>query len=207
MNYDKRITFGILIGGLVTFSVAHMVVIVLYILLQLKKKYLLIFIILAALGLKEMSNMDEFHFLFKRFEISDNGGFQGDNRSQQVSNYFNITNSDLILFGNYECYKRPNKECNDHGDISSSPVTPIYRGGVLIFVMQVLTHLVLISIVFRNKRLLFPMFTLTFMLLQRPYFTLISYQIMIYLLVFLSIKVSYPRMSNLKLIIKDSHAR
>lgn len=185
LNQSKLQTNIILFGGLITLSAAHIIIVIIYIFTNIKKINLLFIIIILSLFVNELSKDERFDFIFNRFVINDDGTIRGDNRTDQIYNYFNIVNNELFLLGNYKCTERPSKRCSEHGDISSSIVTPVYNGGILILGIQLITSFLLIYLFIINKNNRFSILTLFLLLLQRPYYTSPSYQLMIYIVIFL----------------------
>jgi hypothetical protein len=186
LNRKKFISWIILIGGLITLSVAHLVILLLYFLFNIRSKLTFLFFVVLALSLFQVSQMDEFDFFFERFAVQD-GRFVGDNRSNQIENFMAIVDSDILLFGDYKCHELPEKMCISHGDISSSPVSPVYYGGVVQLLVQIFTHGFLILIFLKFIKYRFVSLALTLLLLQRPYFSSFGYQLMIYIPIFLMI--------------------
>lgn len=181
----------IMLGGLVTFSLAHIIVFLLY--LGSKIKFTiksLIWLILLLTLISSLSNVvlnsDQFKFFYSRFEMSEDGKLAGDNRSNQIENFKRISSWNIFWGGDYQCHDLPTKSCVDHGDISSSVVTPMYRGGVIQLVLQIFTHVFFMFFFFRNKKLFFPVFAMSLLLLQRPFFSVIGYQFMIYIVFFIA---------------------
>ncbi|WP_429102269.1 hypothetical protein [Aeromonas veronii] len=190
MQRRASVSLGIMIGGLITFSLAHIVILVLFIFSKIKFSLKsLIGIMLASILLLSIfnlvSNSNEFNFFTARFEINDSGSLSGDNRIGQIDNFKKIFSWDIFWGGDYQCHHLQAKRCLEHGDISSSVVTPLYFGGVIQLIVQLITHIFFILAVYRNKTLFFPAFAMSLLLLQRPYFSLIGYQIMIYIVLFI----------------------
>ncbi|HFO2307891.1 TPA: O156 family O-antigen polymerase, partial [Escherichia coli] len=129
-------------------------------------------------------NNNEFDFFYNRFN-TENGTFSGDNRSMQISNYLNVVNENMFLLGDYKCHDNINQRCESHGDISSSIVTPIYKGGILQLLLQIITHAIIFWLALRERKLIFPALVLTILLLQRPFFDVVGYSVMIYYSIFL----------------------
>jgi len=127
---------------------------------------------------------EELEVLVSRFSIED-GQFAGDSRSNQVENFFAVVHPGMVLFGDAECHDRPERNCEEHGDITSSPVTPTYTGGIVALIVQLGVHAGLIVAFFRSRRFRFSALALTLLLLQRPYFEIGGYGFISFLLLFL----------------------
>jgi len=185
---NRLISFIILVGGLVTFSLAHVMVLTVYVffVFRLRLKLILLVMILPIV----IFTIDDprFEFFYERFnKNSSNAGLS--NRTVQLTNFKNVVFEDpeVLFLGDYKCHDRENKHCFEHGSISSSPITPIYQGGWFLFFIQFLTHLAILSVIIK-RQFLFPSIALTLLLLQRPYFHLLGYQFLIYLPVFFMLR-------------------
>lgn len=188
LNRDKKVTFMLLVGGMVTTSLAQLVILVLFMILNLKKHYLLLALFFLSVVTLQLYDKPEFSFFFNRFKVTENGEFKGDNRSNQVDNFMRIVTTDIVLYGNYKCLDYANRHCPTHGDISSSYVSPLYNGGLLMLFVQLLTHITFIWASLKkrlNKQVLFAAVGMSLLLLQRPYFGSVSYSLYIYLILFL----------------------
>ena len=186
LGRPARLSWLVLLGGLITLSITHMLILALYMLWRLGfARSALIAAVVAVAGAISLSSVggDELGFVADRFTVDD-GKLSGDNRSDQISNFLNVVNPEILLVGDVECQKRPERACEEHGDISSSPVTPVYRGGLLMLVVQVWTHVALIACAIRRRAFVFPVLALSLMLLQRPYFEGYGYGFFTYLLLF-----------------------
>ena len=186
LNRKKIPTYFILIGGLVTFSVTHLIIVFLYFLFNIKIIKVLFIAVPITFGVFQASNIDEFAFFFDRFVVV-NGSFSGDNRSNQIENFIAVADADILLFGDYKCHDLPEKYCSSHGDLSSSLVTPVYYGGIIQLLVQVITHSFFIYAFFKHKKYRFVSLAMSLLLMQRPYFSSLGYQLMIYIVIFLLI--------------------
>jgi len=182
-SFDKKITIFILIGGLVTLSLTHIMMTFLYLFFRSKAKYTITVIAIIGLILFSLKDVPAMGFFFDRFKVNESGKLQGDNRSKQIKNFSRIIDLDILILGNYKCDDKINKRCTNHGDISSSPVTPLYRGGISILVIQLITYFSLFILIFKNKKLIYPSVSLILLISQRPYFGEIGYQFMIYIVI------------------------
>ncbi|MCR9684645.1 hypothetical protein NB600_02250 [Vibrio antiquarius] len=188
----QAITTAILCLGLITFSLMHVIVVCIYFLsiskLSLRNISILFFLCLSVLWLVISTyQMKEFSFFYDRFNFS-NGSFQGDNRTGQISNFLSVVNLDIVLFGDYACQGFNSAICSSHGDISSSPVTPLYKGGLIWFFIQLFCHVVLVISAIKYRRLSYICIILTLCLLQRPFFTDLGYQLIIFIPLFYMLK-------------------
>lgn len=185
LKMNNRLSMLLMIGGLVTLSLAHMIVAALYMITRhgsLRTTISLTVVIAVFSFLAQ--EFDNLEFLIARFAIED-GRLVGDNRSNQIDNYLDVVNSRMVLFGNTECHTRQEGSCHEHGDISSSPVTPLYLGGVFLLAVQLVTHFALVIAFLTRRNTKFSAATLSILLLQRPYFADFSYGLVIYTALFL----------------------
>ncbi|ENP6407255.1 O156 family O-antigen polymerase [Escherichia coli] len=182
----RKYNWVYLLGGMITLSLTQFIILSLYIIVKNWKNIKQILVLCFALfGLIMFTyNNNEFDFFYNRFN-TENGTFSGDNRSMQISNYLNVVNENMFLLGDYKCHDNINQRCESHGDISSSIVTPIYKGGILQLLLQIITHAIIFWLALRERKLIFPALVLTILLLQRPFFDVVGYSVMIYYSIFL----------------------
>ena len=174
-----------LVLGILTFSITHMIILLLF--LVTRYGALRTAIVLAAVLVPlvpRFQGLEELAFITDRFSVVD-GDFSGDNRSDQLTNFARIANPTIFAFGDIECQWHVDKTCEAHGDISSSPVTPVYKGGLLALLTQIAVHVGLIVAFFRRKTFRFGALAMSLLLLQRPYFEIAGYGFLTYLIVFL----------------------
>lgn len=181
---NRMLSLLILLGGLVTFSLIHVMVLAIYVFLVLSFKFKVISVLALMIVVIATFGDPRFGFFYDRFDSDgDNAGLS--NRTVQLENFYKVIADDPEVFflGDYNCHVREEKRCYEHGDISSSPVTPTYLGGIFLFMIQALTHLALLSLMLK-KRFFFPAVAMTLLLFQRPYFHLLGYQLLIFFPVF-----------------------
>lgn len=185
LKMSSRLSTFLIVGGLVTLSLAHMIVAVLYLTARygLGRVITALTLVIAVLSLLGPES-ESFDFLVARFAIED-GRLVGDNRSNQIDNFREIVNSRVLLFGNIDCHARPDGSCHEHGDISSSPVTPVYHGGIFLLAIQLATQFALAFAFFTRRSTRLSAVILSVLLLQRPYFADLSYGLTIYMTLFL----------------------
>lgn len=185
LKMNNRLSTFLILGGLVTLSLAHMIVAVLYMIARYGfGRVIVILAIVGAVFTYLTPNLDSFEFLVARFAIED-GRLAGDNRSNQIDNFIDIATYRTFLFGNIECHARPDGSCHEHGDISSSPVTPVYHGGIFLLTVQLVTQFALVIALFTRRGARLSAAILSILLLQRPYFADFSYGLIIYMTLFL----------------------
>jgi hypothetical protein len=195
LSKGKKVTLFILFGGLITLSLAHIIICVLFIITSRKYGVVFFSVVLFSGAVFVTSQMDEFSFLYNRFNVSD-GKFAGDNRSHQYSNFFKVVGNDssIYLYGNVSCFDKGVNYCAEtHGDISSSLVTPIYKAGGVAFLYQLLVNFASIFFLFSKKGRGFPLIGMMLLLAQRPFYFDPGYSLIIVLVVFIPLIVNYSR--------------
>ncbi|WP_163131656.1 hypothetical protein [Agarivorans sp. Alg241-V36] len=173
---SKKGSLAILLGGVFTFSLAHIFILLLYVIVSIRLKYSIF--LAASLMFLVFLLYDHMSFLTNRLTIE---ALLDSNRLQQLENFNRIASENIIKFGNYECSERPGSICKEHGDISSSPVTPLYIGGLLYLFIQVVTSFLFLCFVLLRKQFVFPALAMFLILLQRPFFIGFGYGLMIYI--------------------------
>lgn len=185
LRKSRRMSYFLMLGGLVTLSVTHLLITVLF--LSFCIGFLRTFAsvaVLAALLAPAALEHEELEFITSRFAIED-GQLAGDNRSNQIRNFFEVVNPKMIFLGDVACHARANQVCDEHGDITSSPVTPTYKGGIVSLLVQLTVHLTFVVIFVKSPRMRFSALAMSLLLLQRPYFEISGYGFITYLQLFL----------------------
>lgn len=195
MKRKSNLSFLIMFCGLITFSLAHVIIFILYALSKIKISIksifsAIFFSIIILLSVYYVASTAEFSFFTDRFIINKDGDISGDNRMNQLDNFERVFNWSIFWGGDYKCHDLPTKMCVSHGDISSSIVTPLYTGGVIQLFIQIVTHIVFIFMIMKNKKLFFPVLAMSLLLLQRPFFGVQGYLLMIYIIFFISLSIS-----------------
>jgi hypothetical protein len=189
----RKPSYLLLFGGLITLSLTHFVIAAIYLVIRIGIVRTAVVATAIAAALSPFAaDSDELAFFIGRFAIED-GRLVGDNRSDQIENFAAVVHPSMILFGDVECHRRPEQICEEHGDITSSPVTPTYRGGILALLVQLGVHAGLLIAMARTRRFRFGALALSLLLLQRPYFEIAGYGFLSYLLLFLMFGSHEPR--------------
>jgi hypothetical protein len=185
-------SYFMMLGGLVTFSVTHILLTMVFLAFRLgPAKTVAVVAAMLVVLVPAAATSEEFEFFFSRFEVAD-GQLAGDNRSMQIGNFLDIVSPRILLFGDVDCHSRAEGTCEEHGDISSSPVTPTYKGGILVLLVQLAVHIALIMVFFKHARFRFAALLMTLLLLQRPYFDVSGYGFLTYLMLFLMLHPLAP---------------
>lgn len=190
MGRSLKISFSILFLGMITFSLTHFLIFLIFILVKsfssIRQFLSLIVFFISFFGVVFLNLnstvIEQFDFFTKRVnteQVTEN------NRTAQLDNFSKAFSQKIFFVGNLDCLSRPERRCVEHGDISSSPVTPMYRLGLFGLTIQAITHISLIFITLFRPRLFFCTISLSLILLQRPYFTNAQYSFLIYFVFFL----------------------
>lgn len=182
---DLKNNFILLMGFITTLSLTHFLIMILYYFLIGKKVNNLALVIFSVLIFAFLTTLVDLSSFTSRFEVSSDGSLKGNNRTAQISNFSNVVNRDIVLWGNLQCTEMNN--CQLDGDISSSPVTPTYVNGLAGLMFQTTTHFFLIIAailafvyVKRPSYIIFVTIALSLLLLQRPYFFSKGYALMVF---------------------------
>jgi len=177
----------------VAFSLAHILVTVIYFLFRIGALKTAALVAAVLIPLAQLAiQVGKLEFLVSRFSITDEQ-MAGDNRSNQLENFFAVVHPGMLLFGDAECHFRPDRSCDEHGDISSSPATPTYRGGIVALMVQLGAHIGLILAFIRKRPFRLSALTLILLLLQRPFSEFSGYGYITFLLLFLMLNGRAPR--------------
>lgn len=190
LKQNSTTTFLIILGGLITLSLSHVLILLVFLATKVEKKYYLPIIAFFIVSVIFLAQQKEMSFFFNRFQVSQNGTIEGDNRSDQIKNFMKIEDEDIFLYGKYKCYDRP-ELCIKYGSIASSPVSPMYEGGILYLLIQLMTYFILLWVAYKKKAFRFAGISLFLLLLQRPYFGSAGYQLMIYIILFYCVQEIY----------------
>lgn len=184
LNKKPSLTLIILYCSIVTFSLTHFIICILFTIRLTNIKQLIfttIPIILIAISLLTTFS-EKLNFFTDRISYNT---VHENNRTAQLHNFNGalLRNENILLFGNLECLERNNSICTEDGDISSSPVTPIYRLGIIGFLIQI-SFLVLSLFNYKKPNCVFFAIVLNLILLQRPFYTSIYYSFSIFIFIY-----------------------
>jgi heme/copper-type cytochrome/quinol oxidase subunit 4 len=184
LSLDRQLSRKILLLGCVTFSVAHLIFLLVYFLFIDKKSHS-VFLVLAFAGLAitffiftDIVSLFREVF-FNRFTIVD-GEFLGDNRSSLFFNALNYIDYNVFFFGldNY-CILR-HSQCNisvyePYGD---NPLSLLVHYGLT---LSWAYYALLLYLIYRSFRGNFMSFGVFFLLLLKPYLYSFGFTIMLVL--------------------------
>lgn len=166
---NQKWSAALLFAGLVTGSLALLIVAIVYLLFKVRQRKLglVLSFLVAIIGLgivdeRILSFANE--FLLSRVELVD-GKMAGDNRTQQLVTFFEMVDWQMTLMG-----------VNSAGsafadvDVSSNPFSIYYNYGVIVWIPYVVLQLwLLYCCLFYKIHLRFSAFAIFATLLQRPY--------------------------------------
>lgn len=191
MGSRKSVSILILVLGLVTFSLMHLIVLFVYLLFSISTKGKVVVLTVLLSIIFSTINNPSFDFVYNRFKI-ENGKLSGDNRSGQIDNYLRVVDQHMFIFGNEKCFINGENICReDHGDISSNPLTPLYQGGVFILSLQVFYYILIAYSIYVNKfrkNILSSLVIIFLLSLQRPFMFTVTYTIPYFLILFITLK-------------------
>lgn len=188
---DKRTTWIMLAMGLITLSVAHVIYCVLFFLSsKIRLRGLLyalpvgLCILISAISFGEKNELyDGLDSVFlSRFEVVD-GKISGDNRSDLLTNAYNIVNDYGWLWGGAASCVYNSDTCNDiFPPFGENILSPAALTGIIVSAPYYMLLIYLLRVSVRNRQ---SLHLLGFMLLltQRPYLFSFGYSMLIVLVI------------------------
>jgi hypothetical protein len=195
LNLSPKKTWVLLLTGIITFSVAHIIYIFFYLLSKFQfkiftfkflNKILLItfFVFFTYLTLLLSGAIELVDLLFlSRFKSDNSGLFPGDNRSDFFFNAYNFIsqNPKTLIFGQ-PINENFNKIEYEYGNVGANPLMPILRWGIfgswpyyfILFYLIIQLH---------KGKFYFPALGFALILFQREFFYVVSYSLIILLIV------------------------
>ena len=209
INAPRRTTTLILIMGLITLSVAHVLFLICY-LLEISKKsifssgfkfavaFSFIFVVIYNSPFRDV--FDE--FLFSRFEVID-GRLAGDNRSALIENSINyLGNIEVLVFGlDSDCIANA-EACRQKGydQFGDNPLGPLVLGGITQFFPYYAVVVCLLGISIIKKSPI--VFGSALLLLSRNEVMSYSYSLLIMIYVILVFNLTYEYRMGQKQLLK-----
>ena len=186
LSRNKTVTWILLLLGFVTFSLAHFIFTIFYLLSEKNIKILKYLLILALIFISLISISNEFQEGFERlflyrFELVDGDNTKliaGDNRSSHFINAYKQLNLDSFIWGvDPICVLDKNKSIKLYGNMGENPLWPLMSRGILVAWPYYFIIFVYLIIGIKKKRnFLYIGFAL--LLMQRPYILDIGYALM-----------------------------
>lgn len=191
LNFNQRNTVILLFFGLITTSLALLVFLIVFIILEVKlssKKnmtWVLVASISAFLVSAGVRDTSAFYFISNRISVTDEGKIAGDNRTVLMESAFDVlkNNEVFVVFGMGPTTAEDIKSLSAiYGDFETNPLSPIVRAGLLgsIWYYIFLVYYLVNSMSSRRRLLMITIFLL---LLQRPYVMNYGYSMMLLLVV------------------------
>lgn len=210
-NRSSKVTWIILIIGLITFSLAHLIYMFFYLISEkfsTKNISTLFFIIsISAIIIYSIGFYDLLEDkLFSRIKFSQSlETIEGDNRSFQMNNIIDFISRDksIIFFGAHSSCIFDYVECKSRFEwTDSNPLSPLFYRGIFISWPYYIALVYLFSLVFYNRRY-FITFGFALLLLQRPELLTLPGSMTSVLIIgtslrFINNKIDHKRLSNLK---------
>lgn len=186
LGFNKNVSFYLLVMGLITFSLAHIIFLIIFVSSEREKFVrwsalimlicLVLFLVIYVSGAFEIF----YNVFLIRFEVNELGRLHGDNRTQLLLNTLEIlkTNLSYILFGLPDLFLGSQEAFqNAHGDgleTGANPLSLLLNLGLTsIFYYIALFTITIISLSGGRPTLYLLGFGL--LLLQRDYIYVISY--------------------------------
>ena len=184
---NRKISWILLIGGLITLSTAHAIFFVcFYIKTQwISFKRFLISIIFAILILYILMSIESpisviLDYIFNRFVIVD-GSFAGDNRSPLIISAYNYLDLKTFLFGlDGDCIMgSPSCLIKGYTQYCCNPLTPIVHYGIFLSIPYYASLFFILFKSIKHKDLI--IFGVFLLLLQRPYIMAYGYSVILFI--------------------------
>ncbi|HIF9275867.1 TPA: hypothetical protein ACX6QR_003939 [Photobacterium damselae] len=177
LRLNSTKTFILLVLGLVTMSLTHIIVLLLFSTIFLKKikNILLIgilgFIIFLTLPKDIVENISTSFdkIVMSRLIMTGDGKLSGDNRSERLNNAISLIDSENFLIGTgRESY-------SEERPTDSNPLTILLQYGFFVYILYTAIILLYLIQVFKCRNVIFLIPII--LILQRPYLMLVCYSI------------------------------
>lgn len=202
-HLPKKQTWVLLIAGLITFSVAHVIYLVFHYLSEKfnPKSIFMSFIAVSVLFTTPFLNDDIYEMMdsifFQRFVIED-GNLKGDNRSELFSNAASLINTETFLWGVDSACILDVDLCNSkYPMFGENVLSPLALTGFVVSLPYYFSLLILLCYGSLRKENLF-LIGVALLLFQRPYLMSYGYSLLIVLLLSVTlkkIKIRFKRLS------------
>ena len=197
MQKKSLLTWILLILGLITFSLMHLIYILIFLagqkisLKQVKKvgiTFFLLFMLLLSTGMWGTLN----NKLFSRLEIDENGRIAGDNRSVLMftaANVLNEVDHAWLVGVDVDCTFDRLSCTQKWGGIIANPLEPVVSQGLFLsWPYYIFLILGFISLFGGRKN--FAFFAVTLLFVQRPYLLVLGYSFMGILALWLQFRIA-----------------
>ncbi len=200
LGMDNKATFLILLFGLITLSMMHVIVFISFILLSINLRQriviaILIFSLLLGYFSSELTFLD---LLFERLTFSSDALYDN-NRAEQIFNFIHLFNDkpEVIYTGYDDFFNKERELYHRYGDMGASPITPILQYGLPgLFVLLSIISILLGSLFRRtfDKNVFFVSMIMCLLILQRPFYHGSGYSLMVIMITFLT--VNYKKLKT-----------
>ncbi|MEX0780307.1 MAG: hypothetical protein WD037_11245 [Balneolales bacterium] len=175
INKDTKVTWFMLITGLITFSLAHLVYIIFHFAsekLTIKKVAYLIPLLIVIMTVYKLSPLEEVVNItyVERLTVVD-GELVGDNRSERTLTLAGYMSQDIpsIMWGiNDVCINIMEMCVQRYGYVGATVLTPIFRYGILVSLPYYMLIAFLLYRGIGNRKKYF-LIGIALLLMQRPY--------------------------------------
>lgn len=184
----RKWNFFILLVGCITFSLAHFLFFIIYLIYKRDIKLLLASSLFAFLFFVFAQSQFFDLVLYNRFEFT-NGFLSGDNRSSYLINSFQLLNESTVLWGLDPACLFDRVECYDKfGVIGEHLIAPLLFSGLFASLFYYSSITWLLCITYRCNRYRMLIIGITLLLFQRPYSLTLGYSLMVSLVLFTYLK-------------------
>ena len=206
-SLEEKKTIYLLLMGLITFSLAH-IIFSFFLFFSFSKKIfflkrLLFLIVIMTSAIIVSGNFSIFYNVFLiRFEIEEGLRFLGDNRSENFINaLYLLINYPLSIFYGIEEYIPSESDYyiqvfGKYGEIGGNPLNLLLTSGIFIWSIYAILVLTLMSS-FHLKSKFWAAFAFALLLLQRDYIFVIGYSLLTSL-IFIKVLNSFKFIENAK---------
>jgi hypothetical protein len=190
-SVNQKYTYVLFIMGLITGSLIFFILFLLYMNFFMFKKnankgYVLVGILLVFGLYYYLGGTEIYDSFYAQRVVVEDGRIVGDNRSNQVENFFAVVNDEIFWRG-----AQQNTMLVDQvGDQSSNPFSILFGYGIFMWLIYFILQVWLLFVsVFYKKVFRFPALMMFLTLLQRPYILNIYWTSLIVLVVYSIYKI------------------
>ena len=180
LGLDKGKSILLLVVGMVTLSMAHVVYFVVYLFSSGIKAKMVLFALFALIvmavavqvsGLAELINA----VFVSRFYFDEDGMLHGDNRTQNMLNALGIIyhNPEVLLYGMSDAVLIEIDQ-----EFGANPLNPVINLGLVGSLSYYVVVVILLTGIFRGAKY-FPVFGFGLLLMQRDYIYVVSYSFVV----------------------------
>lgn len=195
-NKNNRVTFLLLVSGIITFSLTHFLIIICYLLYlainYYRKRTFILLLALTSIGIVIVYLLlkDALDAVLLR-RVSSVDFLFNNNRSRQIPNVIDNLDLPTFFFGLIADHNYNFLKMTEYigGDVSSNPLTPIIATGVIASLIYYIFLLSVLISALLKKKLFFIYLAIFILFIQRPYFSARGY--CVYFILFFIISIQY----------------